>query len=546
MQDNLWYKDAIFYEVHVKTFHDANSDGIGDFKGLTEKLDYLKELGITCLWLLPFYPSPLLDDGYDISNYYDVHPAYGSLDDFQTFLNEAHARDIRVVVDMVVNHTSIEHPWFQTARSDPQSPYHDYYVWSNTLDKYNQARIIFTDTERSNWSWDDQAKAYYWHRFFSHQPDLNFDNPNVREEVFKIVDFWLDIGVDGFRVDAVPYFFEADGTSCENLPETHAFIKSLRRHIDEKYSGRILLAEANQWPEDVQAYFGDGDEFHMVFNFPIMPRLFMALRQGDRTPIIDVMEKLPRIPDNCQWCTFLRNHDELTLEMVTDEERRYMWRTFARDKRTRLNLGIRLRLAPLLDNDRRSIELLNALLFALPGSPIIYYGDEIGMGNNFRLGDRTGVRTPMQWNIDRNAGFSRAVSSDLYAPVITDPIYHYLAVNVEDQQRLPTSLWHWMQRMIEVRKQHPVFGRGTIDFLHPRNSTVLAFVRSYQNQHVLCVHNLCEDAQHVELDLQMFEGFTPVELFSDTRFPPIGELFYQITLPSHTFFWFRLEEHGQQ
>jgi maltose alpha-D-glucosyltransferase/alpha-amylase len=542
MKSGLWYKDAIFYEVHVKAFYDADNDGIGDFRGLTARLDYLHDLGITCVWLLPFYPSPMNDDGYDISDYYDVHPDYGTLEDFKDFLKAAHERDIRVIADMVVNHTSIEHPWFQAARSDPKSPYRDYYVWSDTLEKYNEARIIFTDTERSNWAWDEVSKCYYWHRFFSHQPDLNFENPRVQEEVFDIVDFWLDIGLDGFRVDAVPYFFEAEGTSCENLPETHEFLKSLRRHIDEKYPGRLLLAEANQWPSEVSAYFGDGDEFHMAFNFPLMPRLFMSLQSEDRTPTVDIIEGLPTIPDNCQWCTFLRNHDELTLEMVTEEERTFMWNHYAQDSEARLNLGIRRRLAPLLGNDRRSLKLLNALLFSLPGSPILYYGDEIGMGDNLSLDDRNSVRTPMQWNIDRNAGFSRADSSQLYAPTITDPIYTYMSVNVEDQQRWLSSLWHWMRHVITVCKENPVFGRGDIRFLKPANQKFLAYIRCYEDQNVLCVHNLSKRAQYVELDLRSFEGYTPVELFGDTPFPVIKNQPYLLTLDGHTLYWFRLEE----
>lgn len=541
MDDNLWFKDAVFYEIHVKSFYDSDDDGVGDFAGLTSKLDYLSDLGVTCLWLLPFYPSPLLDDGYDIMDYYNVNPAYGTLDNFRTFLDEAHKRGLHVIADMVVNHTSDQHPWFQAARQDPNSPYHDYYVWSDTLDRYKGARIIFTDTERSNWAWDAEAKAYYWHRFFSHQPDLNFKNEAVRREVFSIVDFWLGMGLDGFRVDAAPYFFEAEDTNSENLPETHAFIKSLRRYFDDKYPGRILLAEANQWPTDVVQYFGDGDEFHMAFNFPIMPRLFMALRKADRTPIVDIASRMPDIPPNCQWCTFLRNHDELTLEMVTDEERDYMWGEYAKDERMRLNLGIRRRLAPLLDNDRRAMELMYALLFALPGTPIIYYGDEIGMGDNVTLGDRSGVRTPMQWNIDRNAGFSRAAPSELYAPVIMDPNYSYLSLNVEDQSRLPASLLNWVRHIISVIKRTPSFGRGAIDFLHPENRSVLVFVRAYQSQRTLCVFNLSPNAQHVELNLQMFHGFTPVEMMGGSRFPAIGDLYYQITLPGHSFFWFDLE-----
>lgn len=542
MQNGLWYKDAVFYEVHVKAFCDANGDGIGDFQGLTQKLDYLADLGITCLWLLPFYPSPLMDDGYDISDYCNVHPSYGTLEDFKTFLAAAHARNIHVIADMVVNHTSIEHPWFQEARRNPKSPYRDYYVWSNTLEKYDQARIIFTDTERSNWAWDTEAKAYYWHRFFSHQPDLNFENPRVQEEILNIVDFWLDMGLDGFRMDAVPYFFEAEGTNSENLPETHAFLKSFRKHIDERYENRVLLAEANQPPSQVQAYFGDGDELHMAFNFPIMPRLFMALHQQDRTPIIEITNQLPEIPANCQWCTFLRNHDELTLEMVSERERAYMYQAYAQDAQARLNLGIRRRLAPLLDNDRRRIELLNGLLFSLPGSPIIYYGDEIGMGDNLGLGDRNGVRTPMQWNIDRNGGFSRADNSRLYASVITDPIYSYMTVNVEDQTRFSSSLLNWMKQIIATRKVHPVFGRGSIEFLHPLNTKVLAFIRSYENQHILCVNNLSKHAEYVELNLHHFNGFTPIELAGNSPFPSIGQLPYLVTLSGHSFYWFRLEK----
>jgi maltose alpha-D-glucosyltransferase / alpha-amylase len=541
MTNTVWFKDGVFYEVHVKSFYDSNGDGIGDFAGLTAKLDYLYSLGVTCVWLLPFYPSPLLDDGYDIIDYYNVHPAYGTLDDFKTFMNEAHKRGIQVVADMVINHTSDQHPWFQEARRNPDSPYHDYYVWSDTPERYQEARIIFTDTERSNWEWDPEAKVYYWHRFFSHQPDLNLENEALRREIFSIVDFWLGMGLDGFRVDAVPYFFEADGTNSENLPATHRFIKSLRRYIDDKYPGCILLAEANQWPSEVVQYFGEGDEFHMAFNFPLMPRLFMAVRKADRTPIVSITAQMPDIPPNCQWCTFLRNHDELTLEMVTDEERDYMWNQYAKDSRMRLNLGIRRRLAPLLDNDRRAIELMNALLFSLPGTPIIYYGDEIGMGDNVNLGDRDGVRTPMQWNIDRNAGFSRAKPSELYAPIIVDPIYNYLSLNVEDQSSLPTSLLSWMRRIIKVYKQTLVFGRGAIDFLYPENTCVLAFVRSYEVQHSLCVFNLSSNAQHVELDLEMFRGFTPVEMLGGSRFPSIGDLCYQITLPAHSFFWFELE-----
>ena len=541
MRDDLWYKDAVFYELHVKTFFDSNNDGIGDFAGLTQKLDYLKDLGIDCLWLLPFYPSPLRDDGYDIADYYGIHPDYGTLEDFRNFLDAAHARGIRVIADLVLNHTSDQHPWFQAARSDPNSPYRDYYVWSDTPDRYQDARIIFTDTERSNWTWDHEANAYFWHRFFSHQPDLNFDNPKVQDEIIRVLEYWMDMGLDGVRADAVPYLYEREGTNCENLPETHAYLKRIRRKIDEKYPGCILLAEANQWPADVRAYFGDGDEFHMAFNFPVMPRLFMAVRREDRQPIIDIVDQTPAIPENCQWCTFLRNHDELTLEMVTDSERDYMYAEYAKDPRMKLNLGIRRRLAPLLDNSRRRIELLNALLFSLPGSPIIYYGDEIGMGDNIYLGDRNGVRTPMQWNYDRNAGFSRADTEQLYAPVITNPNYNYMAVNVEAQLRTPSSLLNWMKLLIRIRKAYPAFGRGAITFLHPANTKVLAFVRSLEDQHILCVNNLSRFSQPVELDLSAFAGRTPVDLFGNTRFPPIGELYYFITLGPHSFYWFRLE-----
>ncbi len=539
--DPQWYKDAVLYELHVKTFHDGNGDGIGDFLGLIEKLDYLQDLGVNCIWLLPFFPSPLRDDGYDIADYYNIHPDYGTLKDFKAFLKAAHHRGMRVIADLVVNHTSDQHPWFQAARSDPKSPYRNYYVWSDSWERYQDARIIFTDTERSNWTWDEQAGAYFWHRFFSHQPDLNYDNPKVQREMMKIMEYWLDLGLDGFRADAVPYLFEREGTNCENLPETHAYLKRLRHRIDQKYQGRILLAEANQWPSDVRAYFGDDDEFQMAFNFPIMPRLYMAVRKEDRLPIIDIIQQTPAIPDNCQWCMFLRNHDELTLEMVTDEERDYMYKEYATDPRMKINVGIRRRLAPLLDNGRRRIELLNALLFSLPGSPIIYYGDEIGMGDNIYLGDRNGVRTPMQWTGDRNAGFSRADSPRLYAPVISDPVYGYTAINVEAQQRTPSSLLNWMKRVIKIRHRHPVFGRGAISFLHPANTKVLAFVRSLDDQHILCINNLSRFSQPAELDLSAFNGWTPVELFGETRFPPIGELPYFITLGPHSFYWFRLE-----
>src|SRR5579862_7988564 len=480
-EDPLWYKDAIVYELHVRAFKDSNADGIGDFPGLLQKLDYLQDLGVTCLWLLPFFPSPLKDDGYDISDYTDVHSMYGTIEDFQAFLSAAHDRNLQVIIELVVNHTSDQHPWFQAARqAPPGSPERDFYVWSDTAQKYKDARIIFTDTERSNWTWDPVANQYYWHRFFSHQPDLNYDNPRVIEEVLKVMRFWLDMGVDALRVDAIPYLVERDGTICENLPETHAVVKTLRREIDADYSCRALLAEANQWPTDVRPYFGDGDECHMAFHFPLMPRIYMALRQEDRLPITDIIAQTPAIPDTCQWALFLRNHDELTLEMVTSDERDYMYLAYSADPRMRINLGIRRRLAPLVDNNRRKIELLNALLFSLPGTPVLYYGDEIGMGDNVYLGDRNGVRTPMQWDMDRNAGFSRANPQQLVLPVVIDPEYHYESLNVENQQENPTSLLWWTKRLIDLRKRYPAFGRGAIDFLAPTNPRVLAYVRTHE------------------------------------------------------------------
>jgi maltose alpha-D-glucosyltransferase / alpha-amylase len=536
-----WYKDAIFYELQVKSFYDSNADGIGDFRGLIEKLDYLQDLGIDCVWVTPFYPSPLRDDGYDIADFYGVHPDFGTLQDAKQFIREAHRRKLKVMFDLVMNHTSDQHPWFQEARSDPKSPRRNYYVWSDTDQKYLDARIIFTDTERSNWTWDPVAKQYFWHRFFSHQPDLNFDNPRVRRSMFKIMRHWLDLGVDGFRADAVPYLIEREGTSGENLPETHAYLKEVRAEMDRHYPGRILLAEANQWPADVRPYFGDGDEFHMAFNFPVMPRIYMALRREDRRPIIDIISQLPEIPEGCQWCLFLRNHDELTLEMVTDEERDYMYHEYAKDPRMKINLGIRRRLAPLLDNGRRRIELINSLLFTLPGSPIIYYGDEIGMGDNIYLGDRNGVRTPMQWSGDRNAGFSRADAARLYSPVTTDPVYGYQAVNVEAQLRNPSSLLNWMKRLIRIRKSYPVFGRGAVTFLHPDNHKVLVYIRHDERQTVLVVNNLSRFVQPVELDLRQYDGWTPVEIIGETHFPRIGELPYFLTLGPHGFYWFRLE-----
>lgn len=539
-QDKEWYKDAIIYELHVKAFADSNNDGIGDFKGLTSKLDYLKDLGITCIWLLPFYDSPLRDDGYDIADYYKVHPNYGTVEDFQEFLDEAHKRGLKVLADLVINHTSDQNMWFQEARRSPDSPYRDYYVWSDTDDKYSDARIIFTDTERSNWTWDPVAKQYFWHRFFSHQPDLNFDNPKVRQEILDVLKFWMDMGIDGFRADAVPYLFEREGTNCENLPETHEFLKEIRRFVDDHYENRVLLAEANQWPSDLLPYFGDGDEFQMSFNFPLMPRIFMAVRKEERKPIMDIINQLPKIPDNCQWGIFLRNHDELTLEMVSDEERDYMYFEYATDKRMKINVGIRRRLAPLLDNGRRRIELVNSLLFTLPGTPILYYGDEMGMGDNIYLGDRDGVRTPMQWTSDRNAGFSRADTSRLYSPVIVDPVYGYQAINVEAQERTPSSLLRWMKLMIATRKRYPVFGRGDITFLNPLNPKILGYIREYEGQRVLVVNNLSRFAQPVEFDLSAYQGYTPVEIIGKTPFPPIGELPYFFTVGPHSFYWFEL------
>jgi maltose alpha-D-glucosyltransferase/alpha-amylase len=541
VQDKEWYKDAIIYELHVKAFFDSNNDGIGDFQGLTQKLDYLQDLGINCIWLLPFYDSPLRDDGYDIADYYKVHPDYGTVEDFKNFLDEAHRRGIRVLADLVINHTSDQNAWFQEARRSPDSPYRDYYVWSDTDTQYADARIIFTDTERSNWTWDPVAKQYFWHRFFSHQPDLNFDNPEVRQAILDVLKFWMDMGIDGFRADAVPYLFEREGTSCENLPETHAYLKEIRRFVDANYENRVLLAEANQWPSDLLPYFGDGDEFQMSFNFPLMPRIFMAVRKEERKPIMDIINQLPQIPDNCQWGIFLRNHDELTLEMVSDEERDYMYFEYATDKRMKINLGIRRRLAPLLDNGRRRIELVNSLLFTLPGTPILYYGDEMGMGDNIYLGDRDGVRTPMQWTPDRNAGFSRADSARLYRPVITDPVYGYQAINVEAQERTPSSLLKWMKRMIALRKRHPVFGRGDINFLNPANPKVLAYTRQYDGQHVLIVNNLSRFVQPVEFDLSHYKGYMPVEMIGETPFPLIGDLPYFLTLGPHSFYWFRLD-----
>jgi maltose alpha-D-glucosyltransferase / alpha-amylase len=539
--DLRWYKDAIIYEVHVRAFHDSNADGVGDFKGLTQKLDYLQDLGVTAVWVLPFYPSPLKDDGYDIADYTTVNPTYGNVQDVKTFIKEAHKRGLRVITELVCNHTSDQHPWFQRARRAKKgSKERDFYVWSDTPDKYKDARIIFKDFETSNWTYDGVAEAYYWHRFYSHQPDLNYDNPQVKKAIFKVMEFWLQMGVDGLRLDAVPYLFEREGTNCENLPETHAFLKELRAYLEARYPEVMLLAEANQWPEDAAAYFGDDDECHMNFHFPLMPRLFMSIYQEDRYPIIDILEQTPSVPENAQWAVFLRNHDELTLEMVTDEERDYMYRVYAQDTRARINLGIRRRLAPLLGNNRRRIELMNGLLFSMPGTPVLYYGDEIGMGDNIYLGDRNGVRTPMQWSPDRNAGFSSANRQQLYFPVIVDPEYHYEAINVASQQNNPNSLLWWTKRLIALRKRYKAFSRGTFEFLHPDNRKVLAFVRRYEDETILIVANLSRFVQAVELDLSEFQGSVPTEMFGRVDFPSIGELPYFLTLGPHSFYWFEL------
>ena len=543
-RDPLWYKAAVIYEVNLRAFADSNADGVGDFRGLIERLDYLQDLGVTALWLLPFYPSPLRDDGYDISDYYSINPVYGDLNDFREFLRESHRRGLRVITELVINHTSDQHPWFQKSRrANPGSPWREFYVWSDTLEKYKDARIIFKDFESSNWSWDPVANAYFWHRFYTHQPDLNYDSPRVHKEVLRVLDFWLDMGVDGVRLDAIPYLYEREGTNCENLPETHEFLKKLRRHVDEKYGDRMLLAEANQWPEDAVAYFGQGkgDECHVAFHFPLMPRLFMSVRMEDRVPIIDILEQTPSIPETGQWALFLRNHDELTLEMVTDEERDYMYRVYANDPKARINLGIRRRLAPLLGNDRKRIELLNGLLLSLPGTPVLYYGDELGMGENIHLGDRNGVRTPMQWSSDKNAGFSRANPQALYLPIIYDPEYHYEAVNVEAQQANPHSLLWWMRRVLALRTRWKALGQGTIEFLHPENRKILAFIREYGEECVLVVANLSRFVQPVELDLTRFQNRVPMELFGRTRFPVITDHPYFLTLNPHSFIWFSIE-----
>jgi len=539
--DPLWYKDAVIYQLHVKSYRDANADGYGDFRGLIEKLEYIQLLGVTAIWLLPFYPSPLKDDGYDIASYESINPTYGTIDDFKALLNAAHQRGIRVITELVINHTSDQHPWFQRARRAPKgAPERNWYVWSDDPNKYAGTRVIFTDTETSNWTWDPVAQQFFWHRFFSHQPDLNFDNPDVLEALTNVMRFWLNLGVDGLRLDAIPYLIEREGTNCENLPETHEVLKTLRRSLDAEYQGRIFLAEANQWPTDVRAYFGNSDECHMAFHFPVMPRMYMGIRKEDRTPIVDIIRQTPRIPEDCQWAIFLRNHDELTLEMVTDDERDYMYREYARDPRMRVNVGIRRRLGPLMENGRRQMEAMNALLMSLPGTPVIYYGDELGMGDNVYLGDRNGVRTPMQWNSDRNAGFSEAEVAALYSPVIADPPYSFHNVNVAAQERTPTSLLRWMRRLVGVRKQFHAFGRGTFEALDPNNRRVLVFLRRYRDEVILCVNNLSRFAQFVELDLREFHGWVPLELWGETPFPPIGELPYLLTLGPHNFLWFRL------
>ncbi|MEE3244226.1 MAG: maltose alpha-D-glucosyltransferase, partial [Bacteroidota bacterium] len=542
-----WYKDAIIYELHIKAFFDSNGDGIGDFEGLLQKLDYLEDLGVTAIWLLPFYPSPLRDDGYDIADYYSINPSYGEIEDFKRFIEEAHKRGLKVITELVINHTSDQHKWFQRARKAPAgSKYRDYYVWTDDVEKYKDARIIFTDTEPSNWTWDAEAGAYYWHRFFSHHPDLNFDNPDVQQEVFNIMDYWCELGVDGFRLDAVPYLFERDGTNCENLPETHVFLKKLRAHIDSKYDHKLLLAEANMWPEDSAAYFGDGDECHMNYHFPIMPRMFMAVKMEDRYPIMDIIDQTPDIPESCQWAIFLRNHDELTLEMVTDEERDYMYKVYSKDPKAKINVGIRRRLAPLLDNNRNKIELMNVLLFSLPGTPVLYYGDEIGMGDNFYLGDRDGVRTPMQWTADRNAGFSMANPQKLYLPTIIDPQYRSESVNVEAQQMNPSSLLWWMKRVMHMRKSFKAFGRGDIQFLSPSNAKILAFTRTYEDETILVLANLSRFSQAVELELEDYIDYIPVEVFSHNKFPRITNRPYLFTLAPHGYYWFALTHRASE
>jgi maltose alpha-D-glucosyltransferase/alpha-amylase len=543
--DPSWHHDAVIYQLHVKAFRDSNRDGFGDFRGLIEKLDYIAELGVSAVWLLPFYPSPLKDDGYDIADYTAVHPNYGSTEDFREFLSAAHARGLRVITELVINHTSDQHPWFQRARNAPKgSPERDFYVWGDDPNRYAEARIIFTDTETSNWTWDPVAQQFFWHRFFSHQPDLNFDNPAVLEALLDVMRFWLDMGVDGLRLDAIPYLVEREGTNCENLPETHAILKRMRAVMDAEYPDRLFLAEANQWPEDVRPYFGDGDECHMAFHFPVMPRMYMAVAQEDRMPIVDIMAKTPPIPPQCQWAIFLRNHDELTLEMVTEDERAFMYGHYAKDQRMRINVGIRRRLAPLMENGRAEIELMHALLMSLPGSPVLYYGDEIGMGDNIYLGDRNGVRTPMQWSSDRNAGFSSAENAALYFPVIVDAPYGFQTINVETQEATASSLLNWVRAIVRLRQRYQAFGRGTFEPLAPQNRRVLAFLRRWDGEVILCVNNLARHAQYVELDLREFEGWSPMEMWSGQPFPRIGELPYLLTMNGRDFLWFKLQPPG--
>ena len=541
--DTLWYRDAIIYQLHVKSFFDSDNDGVGDFQGLTQKLDYVRDLGASAIWVMPFYPSPLRDDGYDISDYRGINPSYGTMRDFRIFVREAHQRGLRVITELVINHTSDLHPWFKRARSaEPGSTARNFYVWSDTDQLFGDARIIFLDTERSNWTWDPVGRAYFWHRFYSHQPDLNFDNPRVLDAVLNTMRFWLDMGVDGLRLDAIPYLIKRDGTSCENLPETHAIVKKLRAALDAAYPDRVLLAEANQWPENSAQYFGQGDECHMAFHFPLMPRIYISLALEDRHPITDIMRQTPEIPENAQWAIFLRNHDELTLEMVTDEERDYLWSFYAADKRARLNLGIRRRLAPLLENDRRKIELLNSLLLSMPGTPVLYYGDEIGMGDNIYLGDRDGVRTPMQWSPDRNGGFSKVEPARLFLPPIQDAIYGFNSINVEAQIASPSSLLNWMRRMIAVRRKQKALGRGTLHFLYPSNRKVLAYLRRYERETLLCLANVSHAPQAAQLDLAEFRGYAPVELTVGSAFPQIGDRPYMLTLRSYGLYWFRLEK----
>ena len=542
-QDPLWYKDAIFYEVPVKSFFDSNNDGIGDIKGITLKLDYLKSLGVDCLWLLPFYKSPLKDDGYDVSDYYSIQPEYGTLEDFRELVEQVHSRGLRLILDLVVNHVSDQNAWFQEAISDRNSPKRDWFSWSDTPDKYKMARIIFKDTETSNWAWEPKTRQYYWHRFYSHQPELNYENPEVRNEVMNIIRYWLDLGIDGFRCDAVPFLFEREGTNCENLPETHQFFKEVRKMMDAEYPGRILLAEANQWPTEAKEYFGDQDEFHMAFNFPLMPRIFISLAQESVYPLINILNDAVPIPEKCDWAIFLRNHDELTLEMVTDEERDLMYNEYARLPKMRINLGIRRRLAPLVDNDRSTLELLHAMILSLPGCPVLYYGDEIGMGDNIYLGDRNGVRTPMQWSYDRNAGFSLADAEQLYSPIITNPNYHYESTNVESESRLPTSLVNWIKKMIRVRRKFSkVMGRGNLRFVGNDNKSVLAFIREYGDEKMLCLFNISRKPTYLEMDLKEFKGLTPKEAVTDVVFPAIGELPYFFTFPPRSFFWLSLTD----